>query len=158
MRLFAAINFALLLTVQVSTGQSNQDFSGVWNLNPARSEIQSSIPADATLRVEQSPASLTWSAGASTPALYPLDGRTERARLGESDISSTTKWEGAALLVNTIVSGPQNYTVMERWTRSRDGNTLTIRRTIVRLRNETETRRLNMRLDFRMAAAGLSTW
>jgi hypothetical protein len=68
-----------------------------------------------------------------------LDGRTEKRRAGESDFSTTAKWEGAALLVNTIVSGPQNYTVMERWTRSRDGNTLTIRRTIVRLRNEIES-------------------
>ena len=139
MRPFAAINCAFLLTVQVSTGQFNQDFSGVWNLNPARSEMQSSIPADAVLKVEQSPASVTWSASASTPASYPLDGRTEKRRVGDSDFSTTTKWEGAALLVNTIVSGPQNYTVMERWTRSRDGNTLTIRRTIVRLRNETES-------------------
>jgi len=82
---------------------------------------------------------MSWSASAPTPALYPLDGRTEKRRVGDSDFSTTTKWEGAALLVNTIVSGPQNYTVMERWTRSRDGNTLTIRRTIVRLRNETES-------------------
>jgi len=61
MRQFAATIFVLLLTVQVSTAQANQDFSGVWNLNPARSEIQSSIPADATLKVEQNVTSMTWS-------------------------------------------------------------------------------------------------
>jgi len=139
MRQFAAVIIALLLIVQVSTAQSNQDFSGVWNLNPARSEIQSSIPADPTLKVEQNATSVTWSASAATASIYPLDSRTEKRKAGDSDFSTTTKWEGAALLVNTIVSGPQNYTIMERWTRSRDGNTLTIRRTIVRLRNETES-------------------
>ncbi len=139
MRLFAVASATLLLAVQAATAQSNQDFSGAWNLNPARSEIQSSVPGDPALKVEQNPAAVTWSGSTPTPSLYPLDGRTEKRRVGDSDFSTTTKWEGAALLVNTIVSGPQNYTVMERWTRSRDGNTLTIRRTIVRLRNETES-------------------
>ena len=59
--------------------------------------------------------------------------------MGDSTTNTVTKWEGAALLVNTLVSGPQSYTVMERWTRSRDGNTLTVRQTIVRLGNESES-------------------
>jgi len=147
MRLFAASLVAFLLTLQAATAQYNQDFSGAWNLNSARSEILSSVPGDPALKVEQNAASLTWSASATTPAVYPLDGRTEKRRAGDSDFSTTTKWEGAALLVNTIVSGPQNYTVMEHWTRSRDGNTLIIRRTIVRLRNETESTLVYNRAD-----------
>ncbi len=139
MRWFAVAILTLLPTLQVATAQSNQDFSGAWTLNPARSEIQSSVPGDPALKVEQSATSMTWSASAAVPSIYPLDGRTEKRRVGDSDFSTATKWEGAALLVNTIVSGPQNYTVMERWTRSRDGNTLTIRRTIVRLRSESES-------------------
>src|ERR1700720_1723282 len=143
MRLFAGSLVTSLLTLQAASAQSNQDFSGAWNLNAARSEIQSSVPGDPALKVEQNAASLTWSAGAATPSVYssvyPLDGRVEMRRAGDSDFSTTTKWEGAALLVNTVVSGPQNYTLMERWTRSRDGNTLTIRRTVVRLRNEIES-------------------
>ena len=139
MRLFAGPLVTFLFTLQAATAQSNQDFSGAWNLNSARSEIQSSVPGDPAMKVEQNAASLTWSAGAATPSVYPLDGRVEKRRVGDSDFSTTAKWEGAALLVNTIVSGPQNYTVMERWTRSRDGNTLTIRRTMVRLRNEVES-------------------
>jgi type IV secretion system protein VirB10 len=143
MRLFGLSVVGFLLALQAATAQSNQDFSGAWDLNSARSEIQSSVPGDPGLKVEQNAASLSWSAGAATPSIdpsiYPLDGRVEKRRAGDSDFSTTTKWEGAALLVNTIVSGPQNYTLMERWTRSRDGNTLTIRRTIVRLRNEMES-------------------
>ena len=139
MRLFAVSLVTFLLTLQAATAQYNQDFSGAWNLNSERSEIQSSVPGDPALKVEQNAGSLTWSAGAVTPSIYPLNGRTEKRRVGDSDFSTATKWEGASLLVNTIVSGPQNYTVMERWTRSRDGNTLTIRRTIVRLSNEIES-------------------
>src|ERR1700676_4868822 len=143
MRRFAGSLVTFLLALQAATAQSNQDFSGDWNLNSARSEIQSSVPGDPAMKVEQDAASLTWSAGAATPSVYPsvypLNGRTEKRRAGDSDFSTTTKWEGAALLVNTIVSGPQNYALIERWTRSRDGNTLTIRRTMVRLRNEIES-------------------
>ncbi|MDP8990344.1 MAG: hypothetical protein M3N41_09745 [Acidobacteriota bacterium] len=139
MRWFTVAVLALLLTVRVATAQSNQDFSGAWTLDPARSEIQSAVPGDPALKVEQGAASVTWSGNAPVPSTYPLDGRTEKRHAGDSDYSITAKWEGAALLVNTVVSGPQNYSVMERWTRSRDGNTLTIRRTIVRPRSETES-------------------
>lgn len=148
MRWFAVTLLTLLPTVQVVSAQSNQDFSGAWNLNSARSEIQPSIPAEPTLTVDQSAASIT----IGPASTYPLDGRTEKRRAGDFDFSTTTKWEGAALLVNTIVSGPQNYTVMERWTRSRDGSTLTIRRTIVRLHNEIEAT-----LVYNRAGSALST-
>ena len=37
------------------------------------------------------------------------------------------------------MSGPQNYTIMERWKPSRDGRTLTVRRTVVRLSGESES-------------------
>jgi type IV secretion system protein VirB10 len=40
------------------------------------------------------------------------------------------KWEGAALLVNTLVSGPEGYTIMDRWTLSRDRAQLNIQREI----------------------------
>jgi len=46
------------------------------------------------------------------------------------------KWEGAALLVNTLVSGPPDYTVMDRWTLSRDHITLTITRQVVQASGE----------------------
>ena len=144
MRLVTFGIIALFPAIHAGAAEPNQDFSGLWKLNPARSEIQPSVPADAFLKVEQSAASVTSSAssqesGPFTLSTFPLDGRTQKQRTGESDASTTTKWEGAALLVNTVVSGTQTYTVMERWTRSRDGNTLTIRRTIVRLPGETES-------------------
>jgi type IV secretion system protein VirB10 len=41
------------------------------------------------------------------------------------------KWEGAALLINTLVSGPHSFTVMDRWRLSRDGNQLNIQRQVM---------------------------
>jgi hypothetical protein len=132
-----------LLTLPVASAQSN--FSGLWKLNSDQSEMRGlPAPADPFLKVEQTSTTLSVSASAQesgpfSTATYPLDGAVNQRRMGDSSSSIRTKWEGAALLSNIIVSGPQDYTVMERWTRSRDGNTLTIRRTTVRLGSERES-------------------
>ena len=143
---FVLIFTAFLLGVQIAAAQSEQGFSGLWKLNTARSEIRAlPTPPDPFLKVEQTAATLTWSGslqegGAITNTWsYSLDGKPEKRQVGDSSANTVTKWEGAALLVNTLVNGPQNYTVMERWMRSRDGNTLTVRQTIVRLGNESES-------------------
>src|SRR5260370_20858925 len=145
MRLIAIIVSTYLLNAGVGSGQTDSGFSGVWKLNTNRSEIKSLPQApDAFLKVDQSATALTVSAstqqdGPAVTLRYPLDGSSAKRELGATTMNTVTKWEGAALLVNTIVSGPQSYTVMERWKRSGDGNTLTIRRTIVRLGSETES-------------------
>jgi hypothetical protein len=145
MRLFFVFLTTSFLSLQVAIAQSDRGFSGTWKLNPSRSEIHMTVPPDPYLKVEQTATTLTWSASieetgdVTTTFSYYLDGKPKKREVGDSTTNTVTKWEGAALLVNTIVSGPQNYTVMERWTRSREGNTLTVRQTIVRLGNETES-------------------
>ena len=67
---------------------------------------------------------------------YALDGRETRVE-GRNSIA---KWEGAALLINTLVSAPENHTVMDRWQLSADRATLTITRQMVRARGEAEGR------------------
>lgn len=50
------------------------------------------------------------------------------------------KWEGDALLVNSIVNrADRSYTVMDRWKLSRDGNILKIERQIENLSGESES-------------------
>ncbi len=128
-----------LLSIGLAAGQSDPGFSGIWSLNPARSEIGSlPSPPEPVLNVQQSATALTVS-GHSQTLVYPLDGRAEKRTAGGATTNTVTKWEGAALLVNTLVSGPENYAIMERWTRSKSGKTLTIRRTIVRISGEAES-------------------
>ena len=130
----------------VALSQAERGFNGLWKFNAAKSEMQGlPAPPDRFLRIEQSATTLTWSASlqesseVTTKWSYSLDGKPQKRQVGDSTTNTVTKWEGAALLVNTIVSGPQNYTVMERWSRSRDGNTLTVKQTIVRISGETES-------------------
>src|SRR5258708_28716925 len=145
MRLFMAVLTASFMAVQIGTAQSDEGFSGLWKFNPARSEVRN-LPAPPALflKVEQDGKELTLfssseEGGPSTRSIYRLDGRSEKTQIGNVTTNTVTKWEGDALLVNILVSGPQNYTVMERWQPSRDKSTLTITRTIVRLGGESES-------------------
>lgn len=135
-----------LAAALAASAQPDGDFSGVWKLDPGSSVVRS-LPAqpDPYLKVEQSASALKIigssedEGGAGSSLTYPLGGRSEKLRVGASTWNTATKWEGPALLVNALVSGPENYTLMERWVRSKDGNRLTIHRTIVRAGGESES-------------------
>jgi hypothetical protein len=108
---------------------ADRDFSGEWMLERGPAN------ADQRLTVRQNDLVIRCTAvspGAS-PAewSYLMDGTETRFSAGDETRSSIVKWEGTALLVNTLVSGSRNYTQMDRWKLSRDGSTLTITRQIV---------------------------
>jgi hypothetical protein len=115
-----------------------QDFSGTWKLTSPR--VVSGVlpePAAALLEIEQSAGRIRYatpSAGGSRLwAEFTLDGKTSHSTVGSVALSSIAKWEGAALLVNTIVTSPAGtYTQMDRWRVAANGATLTIGREIVR--------------------------
>ena len=137
--LAAALLIASGLTFSLGAADPDRDFSGKWVLDPAASDIRSLGQVESSLTVSQSDAAILCSTG---PAgwSYALDGSETRKRLGEESWNSVTKWEGSALLVNTLVSGPRDYTVMDRWELSRDHSTLTITRQVVRAGAEHEGR------------------
>ena len=144
---FIARACAALVLVLVSplaaAPDPDRDFSGVWTLDEKQSDVHAlqDTPAalltitqqDEVIRcTESSPngsSAATW--------VYRTDGEPARFQEGTSRMSSMTKWEGAALITNTIVS-PQGYNVNDRWSLSRNHNVLTIRRQILRPSGETE--------------------
>jgi type IV secretion system protein VirB10 len=133
---------AFLAWAGSATAQSERDFSGSWKLDPSHSTNLNAplVAPEAAFRVEQNASSLSLIAGSGgAVSIYPLDGRSEKYQAGNLEKNTATKWEGAALLVNTIVSGPENYSIAERWERSRDRNTLTIERSVVRTSGETQS-------------------
>jgi hypothetical protein len=148
---FAAVAVSLLIVAGIASAQSDRDFSGSWKLDRARSTNIGApfVDAQAAFRVEQNATTLTITTdlpngdlangGTLATSIYPLDARSQKYQTGNLLKNSATKWEGAALLVNTIVSGPENFSIAERWERSKDHNTLTIERDIVRTTGETES-------------------
>lgn len=120
---------------------TDPDFSGKWRLNESLSSRgRLAEPAVALLTVEHqgnqvrcaaAEKRLSWS--------FTTDRKESRYRLGETSRSTVVKWEGDALLVNTIVNGRgPSYTVMDRWRLSRDGRTLKIERAIESVTGESE--------------------
>ncbi len=121
-----------------------QEFNGSWRLASERPESGTlpERPAE-MLEILQKPNLVRCAArrGAAKPLVFSftIDGKETKTRDGDRTLSVESKWEGSALLVNTIVNGISSYTQMDRWRVSRDGTQLTIRREVVRLRGGAES-------------------
>jgi len=132
-----ALTVALGLVISLHAADPDHNFSGTWLLDPNASNTRSLGQVEPSLKVSQGDAGILCSAGPLQWS-YALDGSETRKRVGEESWNSVAKWEGAALLINTQVSGPPDYTVMDRWVLSIDHNSLTIDRQIVRAEGQVE--------------------
>jgi type IV secretion system protein VirB10 len=134
----------ILCSPLVAATDPDRDFSGVWILDERASDLRN-LPSSpgALLNITQQDNVIRRAEsdqqGSSTAVWgYRTDGSASKFQVQDSRMNSLTKWEGAALITSTIVTGPQSYSMTERWTLSRDHNVLTIRRQIQRLSGETE--------------------
>jgi len=141
-RVLCATALTCVLASTLFAIDPERDFSGNWILEPANNKPPVPLQPDPALTVTQEDAALRCSApapdGSTSRWSYLLDGTETRSRLGGDTRSSVAKWEGAALLIDTQVSGTADYTVMDRWKLSRDRSTLTINRQIVQRSGTTE--------------------
>ena len=113
---------------------ANSDFSGKWQLNTDHSDL-SRLPGEPypVLVVAQRAnlhCTATTGSGSTVEWTLRLDGEDSKYQIGREKMNSAVKWEGAALLVNTLVSGTRDYTIADRWLLSRDGAQLNITRQI----------------------------
>lgn len=124
------LGFVLLIAVTAFGQDRDRDFSGSWNLDRTASNIQTrfDVPVE-KLSITQDAYSMTVSAGGVT-IVYPIAATPKKSRAETLTFNVATKWEGSALLANVIVGGSADYTLSERWSKSRNGGTLTIERTI----------------------------
>ena len=137
--------FALLTCIGAfAATDPDRDFSGKWLLDAASSSNLQSIShaEDRTLTIAQQDNAIRCF-GTTTGRVpiqwnYALDRSETKYQIGAETRNSETKWEGDSLLINTLVSGPQNYTVMDRWKLSRDHATFTITRQVQRGYGQTE--------------------
>jgi type IV secretion system protein VirB10 len=137
MRSLAQFLLALAALLPLHAADSDRDFSGRWVLDPG-----SAVPAERLLTVVQNPSTIrcysSGSDGSQIEWSYALNGDESRYAFGEESRNSVAKWEGAALLINTLVSGPKSYAIMDRWRLSPDHSSLTITRQIVRASGQNE--------------------
>ncbi len=118
------------LVAAAAAADSDRDFSGRWMLDQRASSLGTLAGrADPLLVISQSEATILCVAD-DREWTYALDGGESVAQSGEESRNSRVKWEGSALLLNTLVSGPRNYVIMDRWKLSPDRNVLTIGRQV----------------------------
>lgn len=126
---------------------ADPDFTGEWKLDKERSTIRTlpTTPCE-MMKIEHKEGKLI-STGIFPPCskphppLFAAERKETRASSGDTETSTVLKWEGDALLFNTIVNGRHGtiHTQMDRWRVSRDGRTLRIRREIVSRSGEIES-------------------
>ena len=142
LRLISCVLLACSVVTSLPAASPERDFSGNWILVYERSNTRAlGAEPESVLTVTQDDARLHCSAaidGDNITWSYNLAGGESHYRIGREERNSVAKWEGAALLVNTLVSGAQNYTVMDRWRLSADRALLTITRQVVRSGGEAE--------------------
>ena len=121
----------------------DRDFSGKWIYDSSASNTRAiSAPEDQRLSITSDDSAAqctsTRADGSSVKWSYALDGKDTRYVIGQDKFSSKTKWEGSALLINTIVSGSKSYSILDRWSLSRDRGVLTIERQTMQGGRESE--------------------
>ncbi len=120
----------MLCAAVLSGADSDRDLSGQWVLEPPSGDARLVLPLPPeSLSITQTAAAVECVSPAAHWS-YALDGSERREQVGNESWNSAAKWEGAALLINTLVSGPENYSVMDRWELSRDRALLMVTRQV----------------------------
>ena len=125
----------LALIAPLPAADPARDFSGKWYLGARnRNSRALAAPPSPVIEVTQHDIAIRCSVpgenGSPVQWTWLLDGTETRTKAGSDSWSSMVKWEGAALLTSTIVTGAHEYTVMDRWELSHDRATLIITRQI----------------------------
>jgi hypothetical protein len=114
------------------------NFSGDWKLNSSKSTFGQMPVSNMTSKIAHADPKLTNATKMSSDmgdfdmsSTYSTDGKeTTNEGFGGSSTTSTAKWDGDTLLIETKGSfGDQQFTMSEKWTLSADGKILTIART-----------------------------
>lgn len=145
-RRFLFLSVVLLCGVSVaksSDSWDDRDFHGTWKLNHAKSEFRALLPARPAeaLEIEQKGSRLHCLIDGTREEVYTIDRKETTNTMGSVTAKSVLKWEGAALLFDTLVDGAaerDRYTLMDRWKLVKEGQRLLIHREIVRRRGEVE--------------------
>ena len=115
----------------------DRDFHGKWKLNREQSDFHTLLPLrpPEMLAIDQNAAELHCRIGDQQEEVYSLKRAQTVNKIGNGTGKSILKWEGAALLFDTLVDGESEqdrFTLMDRWKLNTDGRRLLIHREIVR--------------------------
>jgi hypothetical protein len=124
----------LLVSLALGAAGTAPDFTGTWSLNVPKSDFSpANPPTKMTLKIEQDTSSMQVSTQVtdglgdhSYNARYTFDGKQNENSQDGISIESSCVWDKAALVFS--IKRGMNLQYKERWTISRGGKTLTIKR------------------------------
>jgi len=135
--LAAAITLAALSPV---AAQSHPNLSGTWVMVPEKSNFGPMPPIPSrTDVIEHKEPSLTVKRTQMMPdnnevvstLVYGIDGKPYKNTTGPNEVTSTLKWDGAVLVIESDVNSPNGLVrVVDRYTLSADQKTLTQERAL----------------------------
>lgn len=134
-----ALCIALVSVSLLSAAGNKPNFSGVWKLNLSKSEFgQAPAPQALTTHIEhrdpelKAHSEITGPQGTyATDYTWVTDGRENVNTVRGNEIRATVVWNGQLLASNakTTVKGA-TITIVDLWSLSEDGQTLTVSRTV----------------------------
>ncbi len=135
MRRMITLAVPVLTLALLALAQAKPDFSGGWKLNISKSDFGAlPAPESATLKIEHKDPALkmvSTTVGSSGERSYELsfttDGKECTNWIGNVEVKSVLRWEGATLILEHKAAGGE-VTLKDEWALSEDGRTLTITR------------------------------
>ncbi len=143
---FSLAAFALV-TLAALPALAKPNYTGDWKLNTSKSEFgQMPAPSSMTSKVAHDEPKLETTSKSSSDqgdfefhAVYTTDGKESTNELMGNPLKSTAKWDGDVLVIESKGTfGDNEFTMLDRWTLSGDGKTLTIARTFKSAMGEME--------------------
>lgn len=126
---------AVALFAASAFGQTAPDFSGTWKVNVAKSDFGPLPPPESRIDViAQSASQVKDAVSSSGPdgkmdvtLTYNLDGSESVNQFRGTDVKSTAKWDGSALVIQSKLDYEgQDIGLKTTWTLGADGKTLTM--------------------------------
>jgi len=124
----------LLLATATAYTQTTPNFTGVWELNKAKSLATGQMPDAMKVKIEQQGSRFVVTFRTTSGGKLEQDtqtyvvGETSKSAMHGAPMTSQAEWEAGTLVVKSVAMfGNQQLKMTDRWTLSADGNTLTFR-------------------------------
>jgi hypothetical protein len=135
--LLLASTLTLLVCTSVASAQARPNFGGTWKLNPAKSDFDGRPPHSAVVTIEHKEPRITSTYRVDIggreiedTVTFTTDGGETKNRTFDAELTYKARWEGLIMVreAKGRMSNGVSVTRQDRWSLSKDGKVLTMKR------------------------------
>jgi hypothetical protein len=132
-----ASTLTLFICISAALAQEKPNFSGTWKLNPAKSDLAGQPPYSAIVRIDHKEPRITSTYKVNIRGReieetinFTTDGSETKNKTSDAEMTYKARWEGLVMIreAKGKMSNGVSLTRQDRWTLSKDGKELTMRR------------------------------